>query len=108
MSPHHGHQTAPTSRRIGRSNSLARLKASVPQGYQPTGCPAARARYTELCPLRWLGAAACAVSIPASVVAISRANIPTLFFIPDETHGREIGFTTQGHPPRNYLLQLAS
>src|SRR5208283_4222192 len=98
MSPHHGHQTAPTSRRIGRSNSFARLKASAPQGYQATGCPAARARYTELCAPRWLGAAARAASIPTSVNPITRANVPTLFFMPNESHGREIGFIVHGTP----------
>lgn len=37
-------ETAPTSNRIGRLSSFARWKASAPQGYQATGCEAARLR----------------------------------------------------------------
>src|ERR1700756_1422207 len=55
MRLHHGHHTAPTSRRIGRPNSCARWKASAPHGYQFTGWPTARLRYGERSPLRRSG-----------------------------------------------------
>src|SRR5215472_13689740 len=45
MRSHDPHQTAPISRRIGRLDSLARLKASAPHGYQSTGWEIARLRY---------------------------------------------------------------
>src|ERR1700686_1740477 len=55
MRLHQGHHTAPTSRRIGRSSPMARLKASALQGYQSTGSETARFRYGDAWPPRWLG-----------------------------------------------------
>src|SRR5271169_2015026 len=53
MRSHHGHHTAPTSRRMGRFSSFARPKAAAPQGYQSTGWEIAGLRYGELSPERW-------------------------------------------------------
>src|SRR5207247_5812778 len=45
---HQWHHVAPMSRRIGRSNSLARRNASSPHGYQSTGWCAAPLRYVDV------------------------------------------------------------
>src|SRR5580700_10505196 len=76
MRLHHGHHTAPTSRRMGRSSSFARPKAAAPQGYQSTGCEIARLRYGELSATRWFSfSCAGAAAVQAKLKTIANAKI---------------------------------
>src|SRR5579863_5679038 len=76
MRLHHGHHTAPTSRRMGRSSSFACPKAAAPQGYQSTGWEIARFRYGELSPERWLSlSCAGAAAVQAKLKTIANAKI---------------------------------
>src|ERR1700686_1228265 len=71
MRSHHGHHTAPTSRRMGRFSSFARPKAAALQGYQSTGWEIARLRYGELSPERRFAS-------PRAGAAAAKAKLKTI------------------------------